>query len=69
MLVIIIVIVNKYVESISLLVNVGVKFNIKSIVKGNIVFYEVVFQGVDGFKCIDVLLGLGVRINVVNDGG
>lgn len=42
-LVVIFVIVNKYVESILLLVNVGVKFNIKSIVKGNIVLYEVVF--------------------------
>lgn len=49
--------------------NVGVKINVKGIIKGNIVLYEVVYLGVNGFKCIDILLGLGVRINVVNDVG
>lgn len=41
-LVLIVVIINKYVDVILLLVNVGVKLNVKNFSKGNIVFYEVV---------------------------
>ena len=60
---------NKHADSLAPLVAAGAKPHVKTLGKGNTALHEAVLLGADGLKCVDALLGLGVRTNIKNDAG